>query len=110
MGELLRFPDEAESSSDERWQGRLPAFETVDNIIGLTNSLGVCLAGCCQTFGGSEKCRKVSIIWSVCCLLGRRDSNSSINKPLSKSNSSLRVSFLQASNEVSASLRFCYIE
>jgi hypothetical protein len=45
MGELLRFPDEAESHSDERWQGRLAAFETVDNIVGLTNTLGACLAG-----------------------------------------------------------------
>jgi hypothetical protein len=45
MGELLSFPDEAESHSDERRQGRLAASETVDNIIELTNSFGASLAG-----------------------------------------------------------------
>jgi hypothetical protein len=45
MGELLHFPDEVESQSDGRWQGRLAASETVDSIIGLTNTLGACLEG-----------------------------------------------------------------
>jgi hypothetical protein len=45
MGDLLRFPDEAECQSDGRWNGRLAAAETVDSIIGLTNTLGACLEG-----------------------------------------------------------------
>ncbi len=45
MGELPRSPDEAESQSVGRWQGRLAASETVDNIIGSTNTLGACLEG-----------------------------------------------------------------
>ena len=64
MGDLLRFPDEAKIHSDGHWQSRLVASETVDSLIGLTNTFGACLAGWQRAFGGSEKCRNVSIIWS----------------------------------------------
>ena len=45
MGDLLRFPDEAKIHSDGHWQSRLVASETVDSLIGLTNTFGACLAG-----------------------------------------------------------------
>jgi hypothetical protein len=55
MGELLRFPDEVESRPDGRPQGRLAASETVDSIIGLTNSLGACLEGLLSSLGRLEE-------------------------------------------------------
>jgi hypothetical protein len=45
MGGLLSFREDAENQSNERWKGRLAAAETVDSIIGLTNTLGACLEG-----------------------------------------------------------------
>jgi hypothetical protein len=54
MGKLLHFPDEAESQPDGRWQGRVAASETVDSIIGLTNTLGACLEGLLLSLGRLE--------------------------------------------------------
>jgi hypothetical protein len=45
MGEPLRFPEDPENQSDGRCKGRLAAAETVDSIIGLTDTLGACIEG-----------------------------------------------------------------
>jgi hypothetical protein len=78
MGDLQRFPDEAECQSDGRWKGRLAAAETVDSIIDSPTRLGLASKACYRTFGGSKKHREALIDSSAACPPERQDSKSSI--------------------------------